>query len=201
MRRCLARPTLAAAPPYWSLARVRTSAITSRSPARATMSSSPMRRRKLRVTMVNPCASRKAQALFSASEPVWRRSTRAPALQWAAAAGRGVERRRSAAADAHPVELAAHASLRVQAQRAGETLGNDRRAALQRTAPCAWRRSRKRTDGRAARRPTRRMPRSPPRAPARTGPSLPSIHGMSGNITPSISWLAVGCGSYASPSV
>ena len=26
-------------------------------------------------------------------------------------------------------------------------------------------------------------------------PSSPSIHGMSGNIMPSISWLAVGCGS------
>src|SRR5262245_60165835 len=136
MRRCLAGPMLAAAPPYCSLARVRTSAITSRSPARATTSSSPTRRRKFRVTMVKPCDSRKAQALFSARDPVSRRSMpgspRRQASGRGGGGGGGVQRCRSTALDAYPFEPAAYAPLRVHAQRAGEALRRDVLAALER---------------------------------------------------------------------
>ena len=60
---------------------------------------------------------------------------RAPATSaGAAVAGGGVQRSGSAVADAHPVELAAHAALRIETQRAGETLGIDRRTPLQRAA-------------------------------------------------------------------
>ena len=57
---------------------------------------------------------------------------RAPALYWAAVAGGVFERRGSTVADAYPLELAAHASLRIETQRAGETVGIDRRTSLQR---------------------------------------------------------------------
>ncbi len=88
----------------------------------------------------------------------------APRRQGVAAVVGGFPAARGAALDAHPIELAAHAALRIHAQRAREPMRHDllRRAAAQ--PRCASHRNRRRTGGRGAP-PTRRRPAPRRRAP------------------------------------